>query len=146
MAQRCRRLLRNPHQATLKRGIFYSVANLRAAINRFLDDHDAESKPFEWTADPDKIIAAVRRGRQMSDSIRWAPPRGLRPHMRRRSGDAASRVRVARQTSSGVGARPSLEVKIARDVGAALDRPFLLVSGDHDAKTEVAPFRQRPLD
>jgi hypothetical protein len=75
MAQRCRRLLRNPHQATLKRGIFYSVADLRAAINRFLDDHDAESKPFEWTADPDKIIAAVRRGRQMSDSIRWAPHR-----------------------------------------------------------------------
>ena len=35
----------------------------------FLEDHNAESKPFEWVADPDKIIAAVRRGHQMLDSI-----------------------------------------------------------------------------
>jgi hypothetical protein len=26
-------------------------------------------KPFIWTADPDKIIAAVKRGYQMLDSI-----------------------------------------------------------------------------
>ena len=53
----------------LKRGVFRSVADLQAAINRFLDDHNARSKPFQWTADPDKIIAAVRRGRQALDSI-----------------------------------------------------------------------------
>jgi transposase len=53
----------------LKRGVFRSVANLQAAINRFLDDHNAHSKPFQWTADPDKIIAAVRRGHQTLDSI-----------------------------------------------------------------------------
>jgi transposase len=53
----------------LKRGVFRSVADLQAAINRFLDDHNAHSKPFQWVADPDKIIAAVRRGHQMLDSI-----------------------------------------------------------------------------
>ena len=53
----------------LKRGVFRSVVDLQAAINRFLEDHNAESKPFEWIADPDKIIAAVRRGRQMLASI-----------------------------------------------------------------------------
>ncbi len=53
----------------LKRGVFRSVADLQAAINRFLDDHNAHSKPFQWTADPDKIIAAVRRGHQVLDSI-----------------------------------------------------------------------------
>jgi transposase len=53
----------------LKRGVFHSVADLQAAINRFLDDHNAQSKPFEWTADPDTIIAAVRRGHQVLDSI-----------------------------------------------------------------------------
>jgi hypothetical protein len=53
----------------LKRGVFRSVADLQAAINRFLDDHNAHSKPFQWTADPDKIIAAVRRGHQTLDSI-----------------------------------------------------------------------------
>jgi len=53
----------------LKRGVFRSVVDLQAAINRFLDDHNAEPKPFTWTADPDKIIAAVRRGHQVLDSI-----------------------------------------------------------------------------
>ena len=53
----------------LKRGVFRSVADLPAAINRFLNDHNAQSKPFQWVADPDKIIAAVRRGRQALDSI-----------------------------------------------------------------------------
>jgi transposase len=53
----------------LKRGVFQSVVDLQAAINRFLDDHNAKSKPFQWVADPDKIIAAVRRGHQALDSI-----------------------------------------------------------------------------
>jgi transposase len=53
----------------LKRGVFRSVADLQAAINRFLEDHNAQSKPFHWVADPDKIIAAVRRGPQALDSI-----------------------------------------------------------------------------
>ena len=53
----------------LKRGVFRSVADLKAAINRFPDDHNAHSRPFEWVADPNKIIAAVRHGRQTLDSI-----------------------------------------------------------------------------
>jgi len=53
----------------LKRGVFRSVMELQEAINRFLDEHNTEPKPFIWTADPDKIIAAVRRGHQVLDSI-----------------------------------------------------------------------------
>jgi transposase len=53
----------------LKRGVFRSVVDLQAAIDRFLDEHNTEPKPFTWTADPDKIIAAVRRGHQVLDSI-----------------------------------------------------------------------------
>jgi transposase len=53
----------------LKRGVFCSVVNLQAAINRFLEEHNQQSKPFTWTADPDKIIAAVRRGHQVLASI-----------------------------------------------------------------------------
>ena len=41
---------------------------IRAAINRFLDEHNEEPKPFTWTADPGKIIAAVRRGHQALNS------------------------------------------------------------------------------
>ena len=53
----------------LKRGVFHSVVDLQAAINRFLAEHNQKPKPFTWTADPDKIIAAVKRGHQVLDSI-----------------------------------------------------------------------------
>jgi transposase len=53
----------------LKRGVFRSVVDLQAAINRFIQEANHEPKPFVWTADPDKIIAAVNRGRQVLDSI-----------------------------------------------------------------------------
>jgi transposase len=53
----------------LKRGVFRSVVDLQTAINRFLNEHNTEPKPFTWTADPNKIIAAVRRGHQVLDSI-----------------------------------------------------------------------------
>jgi transposase len=53
----------------LKRGVFKSVVDLQAAINRFLNETNNDPKPFTWTADPDKIIAAVRRGHQALDSI-----------------------------------------------------------------------------
>ncbi|MCP5084119.1 MAG: IS630 family transposase [Alphaproteobacteria bacterium] len=53
----------------LKRGVFTSIVDLQTAINRFLDEHNqTEAKPFRWTADPDKIIAAVKRGHQVLDS------------------------------------------------------------------------------
>jgi transposase len=53
----------------LKRGVFRSVVELQAAINRFVAETNTEPKPFVWTADPDKIIAAVKRGHQVLDSI-----------------------------------------------------------------------------
>ena len=53
----------------LKRGVFCSIADLQAAINRYIEEANGDPKPFIWTADPGKIIAAVRRGRQVLDSI-----------------------------------------------------------------------------
>lgn len=53
----------------LRRGVFHSVVDLQAAINRFLEEHNQQPKPFHWTANPDKIIAAVKRGHQALDSI-----------------------------------------------------------------------------
>ncbi|MBC6445523.1 MAG: hypothetical protein GDA50_08970, partial [Alphaproteobacteria bacterium GM202ARS2] len=48
----------------LKRGVFHSVVDLQAAINRFIEEHNKQPKPFVWTADPKEIIAAVNRGDQ----------------------------------------------------------------------------------
>jgi hypothetical protein len=53
----------------LKRGVFCSVVDLQAAINRFLAETNDNPKPFVWTADPNQIIAAVRRGYQALDSL-----------------------------------------------------------------------------
>jgi len=53
----------------LKRGVFHSVVDLQAAINRFVDEHNSTPRPFVWKADPDDIIAARARGFQALESI-----------------------------------------------------------------------------
>jgi transposase len=53
----------------LKRGVFRSIVELQAAINRFLAETNADPRPFHWTKDPNNIIAAVKRGHQVLDSI-----------------------------------------------------------------------------
>ena len=53
----------------LQRGVFHSLVDLHAAINRYLAEHKHSPKPFAWTADPDRIMAAANRGYQVLDSI-----------------------------------------------------------------------------
>src|SRR3712207_868065 len=53
----------------LKRGVFHSLVSLQEAINRFVAEANTEPRPFQWTKDPDTIIAAVRRGHQTLDSL-----------------------------------------------------------------------------
>ena len=52
----------------LKRGVFHSLVDLQATINRFVAETNKNPKPFTWIADPDKIIAAVKRGCQALES------------------------------------------------------------------------------
>src|SRR5437660_4603560 len=53
----------------LSRGVFCSIVDTQAAINRFLMETNHDTTPFVWTADPDKSIAAVRRGHHALDSV-----------------------------------------------------------------------------
>jgi hypothetical protein len=69
MAQRRRRLLRKTAKRRLKPGVFHSLVDLQAAINRFVAETNKNPKSISWTADPDTIFAAVRRGRQALDSF-----------------------------------------------------------------------------
>src|SRR4030081_1806062 len=48
----------------LKRGVFRSVADLQATINRFVEETNSDPKPFVWTADPKRVLAAVKRGKK----------------------------------------------------------------------------------
>jgi transposase len=52
----------------IRRGVFKSVSDLQEAIRNYIRQHNHSPKPFVWTADPDKIIAAVKRGHQTLDS------------------------------------------------------------------------------
>jgi hypothetical protein len=45
------------------------TVDVRTANNRLLAATNDNPKPFVWTADPDTIIAAVRRGYQTLESI-----------------------------------------------------------------------------
>ena len=49
----------------LQRGVFHSLVDLQAAINRYLGEHNRKPKPFVWTADPDHIIEKLNRGYQV---------------------------------------------------------------------------------
>ena len=53
----------------LKSGVFHSLVDLQAAINRFMAETNENPKPFLWTANPERIIAAVERGHQALHSI-----------------------------------------------------------------------------
>jgi transposase len=43
----------------IKRGAFCSIIDLQGAMNRYIAEHNLSPKPFAWTKDPEKIIAAV---------------------------------------------------------------------------------------
>jgi hypothetical protein len=49
--------------------VFRSIFDLQIAINRYLAETNAEPKPFVWTAHPDRVIAAVERGKQALESV-----------------------------------------------------------------------------
>ena len=45
----------------LKRGVFRSIVDLQAAINRYLNEHNDDPKPFVWTKPADAILAKLSR-------------------------------------------------------------------------------------
>jgi transposase len=46
----------------LNRGVFCSIVELQAAINRFLAETNNDPKPFTWTADPNSSSPPSRAG------------------------------------------------------------------------------------
>jgi hypothetical protein len=45
----------------IRRGVFKSIVDLQAAINRYLDEHNANPKPFVWTKPAKDILAKIER-------------------------------------------------------------------------------------
>src|SRR6201995_3157664 len=45
----------------IRRGSFQSITDLQAAINRYLNEHNADPKPFVWTASAASILEKLKR-------------------------------------------------------------------------------------
>lgn len=45
----------------IRRGIHRSVVALKAAITTFIEQHNANPKPFRWTKSADDILASIER-------------------------------------------------------------------------------------
>ena len=70
LVAQCRRgLLRSAPNAASSAASSTGSSDLQATIKRFLAETNDNSRPFVWTANPDNIIAAVRRGHQVLGAI-----------------------------------------------------------------------------
>ena len=54
----------------MRRGAFVSVAELKEAIEQFLQAWNEAPRPFVWTATVEKIIAKVERARQKLEEVK----------------------------------------------------------------------------
>ncbi len=52
----------------IRRGVFNSVAELKSAIMEYLDNHNANPKPFIWTKSAGQILEKVARAKQALES------------------------------------------------------------------------------
>jgi transposase len=52
----------------IRRGVFTSVAELKAAIMEYLENHNADPKPFIWTKSAGEISEKVAGAKQASES------------------------------------------------------------------------------
>jgi transposase len=55
-------------QDRIRRGAFTSVPDLERAIMAYLDQHNADPKPFVWTASAEAILEKVARAKQALES------------------------------------------------------------------------------
>jgi hypothetical protein len=52
----------------IRRGAFKSVAELETAIMKYLENHNADPKPFIWTKSAGEILEKVARAKQVLES------------------------------------------------------------------------------
>jgi hypothetical protein len=53
----------------IRRGTFVSVPDLIASIEKYLQNHNAEPKPFVWTASADSILAKLQKLKAVYETL-----------------------------------------------------------------------------
>ncbi len=66
------RFFRDLTSNRVRRGVFRSVAELQAAIETYIQQHNQQPKPFIWTAQASDILEKVKRGRAALNKIQSA--------------------------------------------------------------------------
>jgi len=56
----------------IRRGVFQSVGDVTSAIERHIDAHNDDPKPYIWTARASDILEKVKRGRRSLHNIQSA--------------------------------------------------------------------------
>ena len=103
----------------IRRGVFHTVPDLIAAIEEYLDAHNAKPKPFVWTATAEQILAKVARGRVALEKVNqsrdtplggvWSQRQTRCPRRtRRRIRSRRSRLIHGRRATPGRGWRSAL--------------------------------------
>ncbi len=63
------RWFREITEKRIRRGTFYSVDELEAAIREYLEENNRQPKPFIWTASVEKILAKVSRCKAILETL-----------------------------------------------------------------------------
>ena len=58
------RFFRDLTDKRIRRGVFKSIDSLHQAISKYIESHNAEPKPFIWTAKAEDIFEKVLRARK----------------------------------------------------------------------------------
>lgn len=63
------RWFRDLTDKNLRRGVFVSVPDLIASVEASLNTHNADPKPYVWTATAESILAKVQRTRTKLEQV-----------------------------------------------------------------------------
>lgn len=66
------RFFRDLTDKCVRRGVFYSVAELEGAIYEYIEAHNESPSPFIWTAQASDILEKVKRGRAKLNNLQSA--------------------------------------------------------------------------
>jgi transposase len=63
------RFFRDITEERIRRGVFRSVDELKAAIQEYLDHRNANPKPYHWAAKPEAILAKINKAKEMLGTL-----------------------------------------------------------------------------
>jgi transposase len=63
------RFFRDITEEQIRRGVFRSVDELKTAIMQYLEHRNANPKPYRWTAQPEAILAKVKKAKEMLGTL-----------------------------------------------------------------------------